>query len=44
VCSSTEETLMDSLMSLHGEVSPSPPAKPAEPVRPATKSLKSRKR
>jgi transcriptional regulator with XRE-family HTH domain len=44
VCSRTDESLMDSLMSLHGEVSPSPPAKPAEPVRPATKSLKSRKR
>jgi hypothetical protein len=50
VCSSTEETLMDSLMSLHGDVTPSLPAKhaqqakPAEPVRAASKPLKSRKR
>jgi transcriptional regulator with XRE-family HTH domain len=43
VCSSTDESLMDSLMSLHGEVIPAIPPKIAEPARPATK-LKSRRR
>src|ERR1700742_1535200 len=44
VCSSTEETLMDSLMSLHGDVSPSLPPKIAEPVRAPTKLAKGRRR
>jgi len=33
VCSSTDESLLDSLMSLHGDVSPAMPPKLAEPVR-----------
>jgi hypothetical protein len=44
VCSSTDEGLMDSLMSLHGDVSPSLPPKLPEPVRPPTKLGKSRRR
>ena len=40
VCSSPDEGLVDSLMSLHGEVSPSAPAKLAEPARPSTKARK----
>jgi transcriptional regulator with XRE-family HTH domain len=45
VCSSPDESLLDSLMSLHGEVSPSTPPKLAEPPpRPHVKAAKSRKR
>lgn len=46
VCSSPDEGLMDSLMSLHGEVevSPSPPQKLANPARPAHGSAKKRRR
>jgi transcriptional regulator with XRE-family HTH domain len=46
VCSSTDESLLDSLMSLHGDVSPATamPPKLAEPVRPPTKLAKNRRR
>jgi transcriptional regulator with XRE-family HTH domain len=45
MCSSTDEGLLDSLMSLHGEVSPSVPPKLAEPPsRPHVKAAKNRKR
>jgi transcriptional regulator with XRE-family HTH domain len=46
MCSSTDEGLLDSLMSLHGEVSPSTPPKLAEPLppRPHVKAPKNRKR
>ena len=44
VCSSTEESLMDSLMSLHGDVSPAPSPKFPEPGRPGAKLAKARKR
>jgi transcriptional regulator with XRE-family HTH domain len=43
VCSSTDESLLDSLMSLHGDVSPSMPPKLAEPARPPTKLVKKRR-
>jgi transcriptional regulator with XRE-family HTH domain len=44
VCSSTEESLMDSLMSLHGETGTASPANPAEPTRASVKAVKHRKR
>jgi len=44
MCSSPDESLLDSLMSLHGEVSPSVPPKLAEPPRPQVKAAKNRKR
>lgn len=44
VCSSTEESLMDSLMSLHGETETATPARAAEPPRAAIKAVKQRKR
>ena len=44
VCSSTEESLMDSLMSLHGETGTPSPENPAEPLRAAVKAVKQRKR
>lgn len=50
VCSSTDESLMDSLMSLHGDVTPTLPPKLAgtpklaTPPKPATKLTKSRRR
>jgi transcriptional regulator with XRE-family HTH domain len=44
MCSSPDESLLDSLMSLHGEVSPSVPPKLAEPPRPHVKAAKNRKR
>jgi hypothetical protein len=46
MCSSTDEGLLDSLMSLHGEVSPPMPPKLAEPPppRPHVKAAKNRKR
>jgi len=44
VCSSTDESLLDSLMSLHGDVSPAAPPKLTEPARPPTKLAKNRKR
>jgi transcriptional regulator with XRE-family HTH domain len=43
VCSSTDESLLDSLMSLHGEVIPATPPKSAEPPRPPIKLAKNRK-
>jgi len=46
MCSSTDEGLLDSLMSLHGEVSPPMPPKLGEPPppRPHVKAAKNRKR
>jgi transcriptional regulator with XRE-family HTH domain len=44
VCSSTDESLLDSLMSLHGDASPATAPKLTEPVRPPTKLAKNRKR
>jgi hypothetical protein len=44
VCSSTDESLMESLLSLHGVTTPSAPPKPAERARPTAKSAKGRKR
>ena len=53
VCSSTDESLMESLLSLHGDTAPSAPSTPSTPstpsppadrARPAGKSVKSRKR
>jgi transcriptional regulator with XRE-family HTH domain len=44
MCSSPDESLLDSLMSLHGEVSPSVPPKLAELPRPQVKAAKNRKR
>jgi transcriptional regulator with XRE-family HTH domain len=44
VCSSTDESLLDSLMSLHGDVIPETPPKLAEPPRPPIKLVKNRKR
>jgi transcriptional regulator with XRE-family HTH domain len=44
VCSSTDESLLDSLMSLHGDVIPETPPKLAEPPRPPVKLAKNRKR
>src|ERR1700690_2069601 len=44
MCSSTDEGLLDSLMSLHGEVSPSTPPKLSGPPRPQVKAAKNRKR
>ena len=44
VCSSTEESLMDSLMSLHGETGTASAANPAEPTRASVKAVKHRKR
>jgi len=44
VCSSTEESLMDSLMSLHGETGTASAANPAEPPRASVKAVKHRKR
>ena len=44
VCSSTEESLMDSLMSLHGEASPASPPPKLPPPRVVIKAPKNRKR
>jgi transcriptional regulator with XRE-family HTH domain len=44
VCSSTEESLMESLLSLHGETPASPTPKLSERARPAGKLIKGRKR
>ena len=44
VCSSPDEGLLDSLMSLHGDITASVAPKLAEPVRPSTKLSKSRRR
>jgi transcriptional regulator with XRE-family HTH domain len=44
VCSSPDDGLMDSLMSLHGEVIASTPPKPANPLRAPQGPIKKRKR
>ena len=44
VCSSTDEGLMESLMSLHGDTGASTPAKPADAARPAPRLHKARRR
>jgi transcriptional regulator with XRE-family HTH domain len=44
VCSSPDDGLLNSLMSLHGDVSPAMPEKIAEPVRPPAKAAKGRRR
>jgi transcriptional regulator with XRE-family HTH domain len=44
VCSSPDESLLESLLSLHGDATPVPPSKPADRARPAAKSSKPRKR
>src|ERR1700733_3546792 len=44
MCSSPDESLMDSLMSLHGETEAAAPANTAEPTRAAVKAVKHRKR
>jgi hypothetical protein len=43
VCSSTDEGLIHSLMSLHGETETSPPPAPQEPSRAPIKAVKHRK-
>jgi uncharacterized cupin superfamily protein len=44
VCSSTDESLLESLLSLHGEATPTPPPKWADRARSAAKPTKGRKR
>jgi transcriptional regulator with XRE-family HTH domain len=44
VCSSTDESLLESLLSLHGDASPTPPSKWPERARSAAKPVKGRKR
>src|ERR1700735_1450000 len=44
MCSSNDESLMESLMSLHGDVSPALSPKLAEPLRPQPKLVKNRRR
>jgi mannose-6-phosphate isomerase-like protein (cupin superfamily) len=44
VCSSPDESLMESLMSLHGDVIPSPSLKPPDRPRPAGKPAKPRRK
>ena len=44
VCSSTDESLMESLMSLHGDAKTTTPAKAVTRVRPALKARKTAKR
>ncbi len=44
VCSSTDESLLESLLSLHGDAIPTPPTKGADRARPAAKAIKGRKR
>ena len=44
VCSSTDEGLMESLMSLHGDPEVSRPARPADTTRPAQRAHRNRKR
>jgi transcriptional regulator with XRE-family HTH domain len=44
VCSSTDESLMESLLSLHGDANPAAAAKPADRVRTTNRSPKARKR
>src|SRR5258708_19797310 len=42
VCSSTDESLMESLLSLHGDTAASTPSKLSDPARPANKPTKPR--
>ena len=44
VCSSTDESLMESLLALHGETTVPPPPKLSDRTRPAGNSIKARKR
>jgi len=44
VCSSTDESLLESLLSLHGDATPTQPSKGADRPRPAAKAVKVRKR
>jgi hypothetical protein len=44
MCSSTDESLLDSLMSLHSDESPSVSPKLVEPPRPQVKAAKNRRR
>ena len=44
VCSSTDESLLESLLSLHGDATPTPPSKGVDRPGPAAKALKVRKR
>jgi transcriptional regulator with XRE-family HTH domain len=44
VCSSTDESLMESLLSLHGDTAASTPPKLSDRARPANKPIKGRKR
>jgi transcriptional regulator with XRE-family HTH domain len=44
MCSSTDESLMESLLALHGESPASPPSKLSERARPANKPVKGRRR
>ena len=44
VCSSTDESLLESLLSLHGDATPASPSKSADRARPAAKAIKGRKR
>jgi hypothetical protein len=44
VCSSTDESLMESLLSLHGETTASASPKLSDRARPANKPVKGRKR
>src|SRR5450432_4271420 len=44
VCSSTEEDLMESLLSLHGESTVSAPSKLSDRARPAVRAVRGRKR
>jgi hypothetical protein len=44
VCSSTEEDLMESLLSLHGDTPVSAPSKFSERARPSVRPVRGRKR
>jgi transcriptional regulator with XRE-family HTH domain len=44
VCSSTDESLLESLLSLHGDATTTPPTRGSDRTRPAVKAAKSRKR
>jgi len=44
VCSSTDQSLLEPLLSLHGDGGTDTSSKPAEPARPMKKSVKKRKR
>jgi hypothetical protein len=44
VCSSPDESLMQSLLSLHGEAEPAASAPPSDPAQPVKKAAKKSKR